>query len=299
LIEFSAMNSTIRLCGIEASFQERVQSLFLQFEQTASRFLPDNPLADLNHSPLDVPVYLEETLAELLWKSIVLSRKVNYVIHPFIGDVMKSIGYTSSFSSDFNPKMDGIQSQQASFWEEPIEKIASRWIIKKRNFSFDFGGFGKGYIVDKAINLLHKENVKDALVNAGGDLYAIGRHQVGIEHPLLKGKDMLRFYIEDNSLATSGKNLRTWSSKGKRYHHIVNGRTGAVANNGVLQASAIASTVMEAETISKVFCILPFKEAKALVTKQFSNFAYFIYFDNSQMAVGGNSTLYSDLEVAI
>ncbi|WP_338450581.1 FAD:protein FMN transferase [Niallia oryzisoli] len=181
----------------------------------------------------------------------------------------------------------------------PIEQIASQWIIKKRDFSFDFGGFGKGYIVDKTIELFVKENVKNALVNAGGDLYAIGRHRVGIEHPLLQGKDMMRFYIEDLSLATSGKNFRKWSSNGRKYHHIVDGRTGDVADNGVLQASAIARTVMEAETISKVFCILPFEEATALVTKQFSNFAYFVYFDNSQMAVGGNSKLYSDLEVAV
>lgn len=296
-MEFSAMNSTIRLLGIEAPLQERVQLLFFQFEQTASRFLPDNPLAALNHCSLGVPVYVEETLADLLGKSLMLSRKVNYTVHPFIGDVMKSIGYSSSFSSDFSPKMES--PRPIKFLEEPIEQLARQWIIKKRDFSFDFGGFGKGYIVDKTIKLLIEENVNHALVNAGGDLYAVGRQQVGIEHPLLKGKDMMKFYIEDISLATSGKNYRGWKSNGRKYHHIVDGRTGEVADNGVLQASAIARSVMEAETISKVFCILPFEEAKALVTKQFSNFAYFVYFDNSQMAVGGNSTLYSDLEVAL
>lgn len=296
-MEFTAMNSTIKLLGIEAPLQEKVQQMFLQFEQTASRFLPDNLLSDLNRSPLGIPVYLEENLADLLEKSLLLSRKVNYTVHPFIGDVMKSIGYTSSFSTDFSPEMASLQP--ARFLEEPIEQIASRWIIKKREFSFDFGGFGKGYIVDKTIELLVKENFKHALVNAGGDLYAVGRHQVGIEHPVLQGKDMMRFYIEDLSLATSGKNIRKWSSNGRKYHHLVDGRTGGVADNGVLQASAIARTVMEAETISKVFCILPFEEAKALVTNQFSNFAYFVYFDNSQIAVGGNSKLYSDLEVAV
>lgn len=296
-MEFTAMNSTIKLLGIDAPLQEKVKCLFLQFEQTASRFLPNNPLAVLNHSPLGVPIYLEDTLADLLVKSLVLSRKVNYVVHPFIGDVMKLIGYSNSFSPNFSPEM--IDLQPTRFMEEPMERIAKRWIIKNRDFSFDFGGFGKGYIVDKAIQMLINENENYAIVNAGGDLHAIGRHQAGIEHPLLKGKDMMRFYIEDLSLATSGKNLRKWSANGKKYHHLLDGRTGEVADNGVLQASAIARTVMEAETISKVFCILPFEEAKTLVAKQFSNFTYFVYFDNNHIDVGGNSKLYSCLEVAV
>ncbi|WP_338453172.1 FAD:protein FMN transferase [Niallia oryzisoli] len=108
-MEFTAMNSTIKLLGIEAPLQEKVRHLFLQFEQTASRFLPDNPLADLNRSPLDIPVYLEENLADLLEKSLLLSRKVNYAVHPFIGDVMKSIGYINSFSLGFSPEMESLQ----------------------------------------------------------------------------------------------------------------------------------------------------------------------------------------------
>jgi FAD:protein FMN transferase len=294
--KFRAMNSNIISLGLDGDQQVWLKELFEQFERTASRFIPNNSLSYVNQSPIGVPVHLESTIADLLEKSLQLSRKVNYYVNPFRGKSIKSIGYTDSFQNNYQPSFE--EAEEETFVEEPINQLAHQWIIKKRPFSFDFGGFGKGYIVDQAIQQLTKEQVSNALVNAGGDLSVIGRQQVGIENPLAAGKDVMRFYMKDVSLATSGKSFRKWSNSGEKVHHILNGRTGQVANNEILQASVIANTTMEAETITKLFCILPFEAAKAFVTKTFPGIAYFVYFENQTIAVGGNSSLYEELEVA-
>lgn len=296
--EFKAMNSTIKLLGIEPAMQCKLKELFSQFEQKASRFIRNNELEYMNKSPLHVPVHVDETLADLLEKSLQLSRKVDYYVHPFIGDAMKSIGYNHSFHLEYIPTFEKNDSWTEDFFEEPIEQLTSRWIIKKRHFSFDFGGFGKGYIVDQARKLLVQENINNALINAGGDLTAIGKHQVGIEHPMLIGTDIMKLYIENHAMATSGKHYRKWRDGHNFVHHIVNGQTGKVANNHVVQASVIAKTVMEAETIAKIFCILPLVQAKALIYEKFPKTAYFLYLINDQMIVGGDATLYEKLEVA-
>ncbi|WP_148709046.1 FAD:protein FMN transferase [Falsibacillus albus] len=296
MTQFTAMNSTIKLVGLNEEMQQMVEQLFQQFEQTASRFIPGNALAHLNESPLHVPIHLEETLADLLQHALKLSRRVEYHVNPFIGEAMKSIGYTNSFYEGYNPSKPNRRI--VKFLTEPIEQISRQWIVKKENFTFDFGGFGKGYIVDKAKQLLLQEGQAETIINAGGDMAVIGRMKSGIEHPGLNGKDIARFYIKDCALATSSKKYRKWALDGESVHHIINGRTGKVARNGVLQASVIADTAMEAETISKVFCILPFEEAKRLVRKTFPNIAYFIYFDNHTFAVGGNERMYEELEVA-
>jgi thiamine biosynthesis lipoprotein len=170
--------------------------------------------------------------------------------------------------------------------------------MKNEEFSLDFGGFGKGYIVDRAKELLRKEGVKTAIVNAGGDLTVIGTEQVGIEHPVMTGKDMMKFFISDVSMATSAKNLRTWTDGNQRFHHLVNGQTGEVAGNEVLQATAIAKTTMEAETISKLFGILPFEQVKQIIQKKFPSTAYVVYLNTHKVIVGGDKTMYKGLEVA-
>ncbi|WP_433746409.1 FAD:protein FMN transferase [Falsibacillus pallidus] len=298
MIQFRAMNSTVKLTGLTPSMETGIKDFILQFEQDASRFIPGNLLYHINQSPAGVPVFLERTLADLLQKSMILAKKTGYVVHPFLGEEMKAIGYQDSFHEGYQPSVQAKLSTKNDLFEIPFHYLSRQWIMKKREFSFDFGGFGKGYIVDRAMERLMDSNLGSAMINAGGDLAVIGRHQVGIEHPFLKGKDMLRFEICDRALATSGKTYRKWLKEDEPIHHLLHGHTGEVANNGVLQASVVANTVMEAETIAKVFCILPFEEAKTLLKKAFDSFAYFIYFDHHEIAVGGNSSLYEHLEVA-
>lgn len=295
---FKAMNSTIRLVDIDVDVQLKIEQMMQDFEQTASRFISNNELAFINHAPLNVPIFLNDTLADLLEQSLQLARKTDYCIHPFLGDAMKTIGYTSSFDEHYHPVFENHQVASKVFFQEPIEMLSANWMIKIQSFSFDFGGFGKGYIVDQVKKLLCQKGVEKALVNAGGDLSVIGTYEVGIEHPRFMGKDMIKLVIKDSALATSGKNYRQWKKNDQSFHHILNGQTGEPAFNGVLQASVIAKTVMEAETATKILCILPFEEAKALLYKSFPHIAYVVYFDNDQIAIGGDSTLYKELEVA-
>ena len=295
---FKAMNSTIKLEGMDQNVQLEIEQMFHDFEQKASRFIPNNPLSFMNNSPMDVPVYLDETVADLLDQSLKLSRKAEYYVHPFLGDAMTAIGYTNSFHDQYQPVFKERKFAEKQFFQESIERLSKRWIIKKKNFSFDFGGFGKGYIVDQAKKLLLEKNTSRALINAGGDLTVVGTYDVGIEHPKLMGKDMMRLSITDCALATSGKNYRKWMKENTEYHHILNGLTGKSAFNGVLQASVVAKTALTAETAAKILCILPFEQAKALLYKNFPQIAYFVYFENDQIAIGGDKSVYESLEVA-
>lgn len=296
--EFRAMNCTIKLEGMDKEVQLEIQQMIREFEQNISRFIPDNYLSYLNSRAQDVPILLDESFVELLDQSLTLTRMADYYVHPFLGDNMREIGYTTSFHENYQSIFVEGNFVRKEFNEEPIERLSEKWLIKKRDFSFDFGGFGKGYIVDRVKKYLLQKGLNRGLINAGGDLTVIGSYTVAIEHPILLGKDMMKFVIQDCALATSGKNYRKWEKDQAFYHHILNGRTGVPAQNGVLQASVIATTVMEAETASKLLCILPYEEAKALLAKKFPKIAYFIYFENNQIAIGGDTALYEKLEVA-
>ncbi|WP_210367071.1 hypothetical protein [Bacillus sp. REN3] len=66
----------------------------------------------------------------------------------------------------------------------------------------------------------------------------------------------------------------------------------------MLQASVIANSAMEAETAAKILCILPYEDAKALLYRKLPCIAYFVYFENDQIAIGGDPKFYQRLEAA-
>ncbi|MBD3670282.1 MAG: FAD:protein FMN transferase [Gammaproteobacteria bacterium] len=95
----------------------------------------------------------------------------------------------------------------------------------------DFGAFAKGYALELLMDRLREMGVKDAIINAGGDLKTIGRHgdrpwRIAIRDPKLDGS-VGNLEIEGaTSVFTSGNYERYYQQAGKRYHHILDPRTG-------------------------------------------------------------------------
>jgi thiamine biosynthesis lipoprotein len=124
----------------------------------------------------------------------------------------------------------------------------------------DMGGYAKGYGVDRAMERLMDLGVEHAILNAGGDLRAIGQPgqrpwRIGIRHPDGEGVLASLELRGDESVYTSGDYEREFSHEGVRYHHILDPRTGqparesrsvtVIADNGA-QADASATALFVA-----------------------------------------------------
>ena len=95
------------------------------------------------------------------------------------------------------------------------------------------GGIAKGYIVDRAARVLREQGLDSFLVQAGGDLYGAGRkpdgsHWVsGIQDPrAAPGRYFATIDLDDHAFSTAGDYARSYVLGGKRYHHIIDPRTG-------------------------------------------------------------------------
>ncbi|MBK8162024.1 MAG: FAD:protein FMN transferase [Gammaproteobacteria bacterium] len=107
----------------------------------------------------------------------------------------------------------------------------------------DMGGSHKGYAVDQAIAALRAVGIENAIVNAGGGLHAIGTRgdrpwRVGIRHPAQPGIIASLQIRGDESVHTAGNYERFFDYQGKRYHHILDPRTGYPAE-GVLAVTVV------------------------------------------------------------
>ena len=103
---------------------------------------------------------------------------------------------------------------------------------------YDLGAFAKGYAIDRAIERLREFGIENAIVNAGGDLRAIGQHgerpwRVGIRQPRQAGILASLEITGDTSVFTSGDYERYFEVDGKRYHHIIDPRSGYPADQTI------------------------------------------------------------------
>lgn len=95
----------------------------------------------------------------------------------------------------------------------------------------NFGAFAKGYAIDLSMAYLRDKGIANAVINAGGDLSVIGLHgerpwKIGIRHPRKEGVIAWLEARDGESIFTSGDYERYYIYEGRRYHHILDPRTG-------------------------------------------------------------------------
>ncbi len=137
---------------------------------------------------------------------------------------------------------------QTAYLERPETKI-------------DLGGYIKGYAVDSACAVIKKAGFTDFIVNAGGDMYVAGSKgkqswRIGIQSPRGNRDELVAaLSVNDRAVVTSGDYERFFLHEGKRYHHILDARTGRPARR-CQSVTVIAAGVMEADAMATIVFIL-------------------------------------------
>ncbi len=140
----------------------------------------------------------------------------------------------------------------------------------KKDIKIDLGGIAKGYAVSEAVKVLEEEGIKSALVDAGGDIYALGKlkgkdWKVGIRSP--RGEGVIGVVeVSDLAVVTSGDYERFFEKDGVKYHHILNPKTGYPAR-GLASVTVISSDPVFADAWSTALFVIGKEEGLNLVEK--------------------------------
>lgn len=93
--------------------------------------------------------------------------------------------------------------------------------------SLDLGAIAKGYAVDRAVDALRRHGIRQAVVNAGGDLYALGSApngepwRIGVRDPNDARAIAQMLQVADGAVGTSGTYMQFFRYRGHRYHHLM------------------------------------------------------------------------------
>ena len=121
-------------------------------------------------------------------------------------------------------------------------------------------GIAKGYIVDKASKILLDHVIKRHLINAGGDIKAVGLRddmqpwRVAIQDPKKRNNHLDVIDLTDGSVATSG-NYENYFDRDMLYHHIADPKTG-LSPVTTSSASVIAPTATDADALATALMVM-------------------------------------------
>ncbi len=151
--------------------------------------------------------------------------------------------------------------------------------LTRPGMSVDLGGIAKGYAGDEVKRILVEHGCVSALVNLGGNIMALGNNpqgepwRIGVQNPLRpRGEALFSLDISDASVVTSGVGERFFMKDGKRYHHILDPRTGKPAQKGLLSVTVISPSGTAADALATAFFVLGSKKGLSLLKRDPENF---------------------------
>ena len=235
-----------------------VERLLRRHHALLTRFDPDSELSRLNADPRE-EVPISEVLAGGLRAALHAAELTDGLVDPGLLDELERAGYASSRvgvePADLSeallqaPARCAARPRQVAEWQEVA--VGERSVRRPPGMRFDLGGSAKGHAADSAAAVLG--GYESFAVDVGGDIVVGGNagapRVVVVEHPL--GHHDLRFRLGSGAIATSGLARRIWRTSSGFAHHLIDPSTGKPAWTGVVQATAVAPTAVQAEALAK------------------------------------------------
>jgi thiamine biosynthesis lipoprotein len=228
-----------------------------------------------NHGAARDGVAITRATAAVIEESLVWAHASDGAFDPCLG---KAMGLWDVTTRRVPPPRDQVRrlAGRALYTSLDVSDVRGRPAVRftDQDVQVDLGGIAKGYGVDRAVQELREWDIDRAIVNVGGDLYAMGESEdgdpwsVGVRSPLDPGKIVEQFTVADEAVATSGDYLRYFQHQGRRYHHLLNPATGAPRRASLHSTTVAASTCMRADAAATTVFGMESGTAGKLLTAQ-------------------------------
>jgi thiamine biosynthesis lipoprotein len=239
----------------------RVHARLRGLHRALTRFEPDSELARLN-AGAGSPVAVSSTMLRAVDAAVAAARRSDGLVDPTILPEIEGAGYTASrvglqpapltSAIAAAPTRRSAKRRPTAAWERIKIDPLRGTVLLPLGARLDLGGTAKGLAVDLAAEMLAQHSA--FAIDAGGDIRLGGTlapaRTVRIDHPL-DGRIAHSVMVTEGAVATSGLRTRVWRTAAGYAHHLIDPGRGEPAWTGVIQATALAPTALEAETLAK------------------------------------------------
>jgi len=231
---------------ISHTLRQKVLGYAEQFNRLYSRFIDNSLVGKLNRGyAVEQP---PQELLDMLSFSKEMYEISNGVFDITVGGILHKHGYGKKNLAAYVNKQ---------FWNDMTMNKSIVAIPAKT--TIDFGGLGKGWMIDAIAQLFRENAVGEFIINGGGDMYveAISPIEIFLEHPYKNEQKIGSTYIMSGGLGVSSMLKRKWKDGESEYHHLIDPRTGQPSKSTVACSYVRAGSALLADTMASILLIEP------------------------------------------
>lgn len=238
-----------------------------RYESELVRYKPGSLTARINASGGDSPVEVSENTLELLGTALRFAEISRGRFDPTVGALVDLWGIGGE-----NPRVPDEPEIQAALASVGYEDVAvdteNRTVrLNRPGALLDLGAVTKGWIADAVIENLAESGARHVLINLGGNVRVIGGkpggkpYRIGMQDPFSeRGRYLGVFTLTEGSVISSGVYERFFEYEGRRYHHILDTRTGRPVENGLAAVTVISRRAADGDALSTALFALGLDE---------------------------------------
>jgi thiamine biosynthesis lipoprotein len=263
-----AMGATfsIALYGTDRAAMEAAADAALaearRLDAMLSNYRPESEWSTVNRTAAGGPVKISDELFQVLAACMYYSRESDGAFDITVGPLMKVWGFYKSSGHLAPPAEVAGAMRKVGYRHVHLDAAARTVRFDTPGVELDPGGIGKGYAVDRMVEILKRRGIERALV-AGSDssVYGLGAPpdeprgwEVSIRDPRNSRRSVAQVYLKDLSLSTSGSSEKFFQADGRTYSHLMDPRTGYPAQ-GALSVSVVAKRTLDSEAWAKPYFV--------------------------------------------
>lgn len=285
-----AMNTVVTLTAYGDNADKAVSDAIKEvkrIEKLLSCHVANSEISKINSSAHIAPVEVSDETARVLSKALDMSRKTKGAFDISVKPLVDLWNITAE-----NPEIpsdDDIAKVLDNVGYENISISDNFVSFKSEGTQIDLGGAAKGYCADRIAQIFKKHNIKNAIIDLGGNIYAMGNSEqgkpwrIGLQAPgKSRGEHFSVEELRDMSVVTSGSYERYFEKDGKIYHHILDPKHGKPADSGIISVSVVSASSFEADMLSTAIFVMGSEEFQKLSSEDF-NYIKYITVDKNNM----------------
>lgn len=271
----------------DQDLQKEIEAELKKIDNSLSTFNNQSVISKVNNNEV---TKLDELFIEIFDKAKAISKETDGAFDITVAPLVNLWGF--GFKQGTTPSKQQIDSLKQLVGYEKVSLIMGKRIKKTdQRIMLDCSAIAKGYGSDVIARLFKKYDIKNFMIEIGGEIVVSGNSEsrvpwkIGVNKPIEDSTNtntelQTVLNITNKAMATSGNYRNFYYKGGKKFAHTIDPKTGYPVQHSLLSATVLAADCATADAYATAFMVMGMERSKKVLEKHKELMAYFIYSDH-------------------
>lgn len=271
----------------DQDLQKEIEAELKKIDNSLSTFNKQSVISKVNNNEV---TKLDELFIEIFDKAKAISKETDGAFDITVAPLVNLWGF--GFKQGTTPSKQQIDSLKQLVGYENVSLIMGKRIKKTdQRIMLDCSAIAKGYGSDVIARLFKKYDIKNFMIEIGGEIVVSGNSEsrvpwkIGVNKPIEDSTNtntelQTVLNITNKAMATSGNYRNFYYKGGKKFAHTIDPKTGYPVQHSLLSATVLAADCATADAYATAFMVMGMERSKKVLEKHKELMAYFIYSDH-------------------